>query len=848
MTAFFWERERSYMKSKIIKWSSILIGVVVFLAIFSMSPIVARANEELYFDTDGNLYYITRERKASSSVKYYTIGWIIKRYDMPIDAEGQKYVIVTKSNYKPDMVDPEDEDYVYCYYRSDKEEILNAIKTVSSHWYMNLELYGDTVYIDSVMTVLQKGEQQGFLYEGGEYTGEVYFDYEGIAGARNWASPESLKVNFGMSVEFPTLYRPTNTFISSYRNNWLNLTNSLFSSSSNGSNDYDIASGIPSGESLYVKSSASKGLYSLSLRAISGIMSVEVKVPVTYILKWTDYYGVEREETKEVNRFYTVNRAFSYYTYVGYEEKKLVGAQISSPLFTGVKTISVNNKNSDAIDKGSIKYEDTSAHLLGYEVYEAEKIGPIVLTSDTYLKPSIPNVDYSSYAEKMVSQIKVRSDKIVIDGKEIMSDDIRYEAACPPPSTFTVSNININEDNLYIDKLTKNGTGYTITGSFQYKDATGGLYTYNMTGLKSVVVHTPVVCNSSGNSDKNLNQAVKPTTKDVVLGSYIKVSFNDFGTHRNIKGYGTKSYTSYVKKRQVRCGFDVVYKGVTYGAGTWIDTKDYYFDLLVCESNKEGTYTIETRTLAYNGADNSGSELYERGANLAIGKYGAAATMEVRLIGRIEKFKLENPAGEVCPKDMPYRIDVSDGELVGDKAYTLKIETVGDIGATDYLEVYYKYYVKDESGTYIPVNVYEVESRDTILGERIRELPSMEIWSRELLSLSGNRGVWRKELKQPVEYILVNESVTLEDIKRAIADGNIDELVIKDKSLYVAAEFVRYKDGIAYISYINEENAKKGYCNMWLREDGSKTTPYGIFMEIGLPETTYYDYEISGTH
>ena len=67
-------------------------------------------------------------------------------------------------------------------------------------------------------------------------------------------------------------------------------------------------------------------------------------------------------------------------------------------------------------------------------------------------------------------------------------------------------------------------------------------------------------------------------------------------------------------------------------------------------------------------------------------------------------------------------------------------------------------------------------------------------------------------------------------------------------SLYMVAEFVRYKDGEEYISYINEENARAGYCNMWLREDGEDTQPYGTFMKIGVAADGYYDYEVSGTH
>ena len=832
------------MKSKIIKLGSILLGVMFFLAIFGMSPIVAKASEELYFDEDGNLYYITREKKATGSVKYYTIGWIIKRYDMPIDVPGQQYVIVTKSNYKPDMVDPEDSKYVYCYYRSDKDEILNAVMSVSMDWYRNLVSYGDTVYIDSVMTVLQKGEQQGFLYEGGTYTGEVYFDYEGIAGARSWASPESLKVNFGMSVEFPALYRSAITYVNQYKEEQKNISSSLFSSASNGADNYDISSGIPSGEAMYIKSSVSKGIYNVLLNHVTGEMTIEVRVPVTYILRWTDYYGVKREETKVVDQSYTVKRQFSYYTYEGYTEKKLAGIEVDSSLFGGVKKITVNISDSNAIDNGTVTYGVMSNHMLGYEISESTGIGPIVLTSNTYLKPSIPSGNYSEHAEKMVSQLKVRSDKIVIDGKVILSDEIKRGTACEPLNSFSVSNVSVQENNLVIDKNVKNGSGYSISGRYLYKDSQGNIYSYNMTGLKSVVVHTPVICNSSFNSEKELNQAVKPTAVDAVLGSYITVTFNDFGLHRNIKGYGTRSYTSYVKKRQVRCGFDVTYKGVTYGAGTWIDTKDYYLSLYVCENNREGTYKIETRTIAYNGADNCGDELFETGANLSLSKYGAVSSKEVRLIGRIEGLVLNVNNENKYPKDMPYKLLLSDNES---RDYTLTIETVGDIGDKDYLEAHYNYYVRDVSGGYIPVWVYEVESRDVILGERLSKLPEVEIWNREHLLLSGNKGVWKKANHLPVEFIVVKEGVTAENIQQAIVDGSVEDIFIKDKSLYVAVEFVRYKNGEAYISYINEENAKKGYCNMWLREGGG-AAPYGIFMEVGLSENMYYDYEISGTH
>lgn len=834
------------MKSKLLKVGSILFGTIFFLAIFGLSPIVAKANE-LYFDCDGSLYYVTREKKATGSVKYYTIGWTIKRYDMPIDAPGQQYVIVTKSNYKPDEVDPQDSRYVYCYYRSDKEEILEAVKSVSLDWYNTLELYGDTVYIDSVMTVKVGDEQKGYLYQGGQYTGEVYFDYEGIASARDWASPSSLLAKFGMSVEFPALYKPMSTGIEVLRQEPCSVSSSLFSSATNGSNDYDISNGIPSGEKLYFQSSVSKGLYTLYLNKVSGEMRIDVEVPVTYILRWTDYYGVQQEETKVVKRYYTVKRQFTYYAYDQLRERVLESVELSSPLFQGGIKINNSVAKGEPADKGTIRYNGAVGHVLGYEIALPPGLDPIVLTSNTYLKPSIPNADYREYAEKMVSQLKVRNDKVVVNGYLILSDNVVRGETTPPKSSLSSDNVFISSEDIVIDKTVSNGTGYTISGKYIYKDSSGNKEAYTVSGLKSVAVHTPVVCNETVAGEKALNQAVKPDNKDVILGSNMTVTFNDFGTHRNIKGYGVRSYSSYVKKRQVRCGFAVVYKGVKYEAGTWIETSDYNMKLDICEDNKEGIYLVETRVIANNAPNVCGDNLFQEGANLTISKYGAVSREEVRLIGRIEDFNIESNDEKLYSENMPLSFVTGEDVDIA-KDYSLEIETIGDIGEEDYLEVHYKYYVTDETGAYIPVWVYEVKDRDIVLGESLSILPEVDYWNRECANVNENKAVWKKDCELPDEFIVVQEGTTSEDIEEAVINNKMQDIIYKNQNLYIAAEFVRVKDGEAYISYVNEDNAKKGYCNKWLEEGGSDRTPYGIFLMVGLAETVYYDYEISGTH
>ena len=836
------------MKSKVIKLSSILVGVFIILAIFGMSPIVAKANEELYFDKYGNLYYITREKKASGSVKYYTIGWIIKRYDMPINVSGQQYVIVTKSNYRPDEVDPNDSKYVYCYYKSDKDEILNAVKSVSKEWYNSLEKYGETVYIDSVMTVLEKGVQQGQLYAGGKYTGEVYFDYEGIANARGWASPESLRVNFNMSVEFPALYRPMSTSITVINREDIEVSNALFMSEENGSKEFDIESGIPSGEKLYVQSNVSKGIYSIKLKKVTGEMKIDVQIPVKYILKWTDYYGVKKEETRVVNRYYTVKRTFCYYEYVGYSEKKLAGIKLSSDLLKEDVIIDYDQEENSSLTEGTVIYDGVALHVLGYELGDASIIAPVVITGNTYLKPKIPEADYSAWAEKLVEPLMVRSDKVVVDGEVILSNEIKRGNACEPTKSFLVENAMLVAEDISIDKEVSNGEDYIIHGEYIFEDSVGEQSTYTMSGLTAVDVHTPVVCNENIIIEKKYNQAVEPQPRDVVLGSEMAVVFNDFGMHRDIKGYGIRSYTPYIKKRQVRCGFDVVYRGIRYEAGTWIDISSYYVVLDVCEDNREGTYNVELRSVAHNAPDIYDEGLIQLGANMELSSYGATAVQQVRLIGKIEKFSIEYGPQKMYATNMPLKISLDDNKEVLKKDYTLSIETVGDIGASDYLEVHYDYYVKDEVGNYHPVWVYQVDNRDIIHGENLVKLPEVDIWGRDAVCLEGNKGVWERKISMPTEIMVVDVGTTIEDVRQAILEDRVKDILINPVSIYVAAEFVRYKDGEAYISYINEENAKKGYCNMWLSEGGTAEKPYGVFLELGVSDRVYYDYEVSGTH
>lgn len=842
------ERERGNMNQKLSKLFRFLCtGAVVILLFLVSNPIVAEA-DELYFDEEGNLYYTTHEKKASGSVRYMTIGWIIKRYDMPLDVAGQQYVIVTKTNYKPDEPDPDNDRYIYSYFKSDKDEILNAIKTKYSEWYNILVNYGDTVYIDSVMTVVRGDEQLGFLYVGGKTEGEVYFTYEGIANAREWASKESIRENFGMQVEFPIINVPTAPSAKILKQEPVAISGSVYGSFVNGSSDYDINKGIPSGENIYIKGAVDPCRYVLNCKKITAEITYTVPVPVTYILKWTDYYGVKREENRTVYRNYQVTRQFTYYTYEGLSESYLKEIKIEGSVIGGKYAIPVTVNKENNITEGTVKYGGVYNHLQEYSIKECESVATVEVKSSGYLKPTIPEGDYSSVAERLVDDIKVKSDKIVIDGKVILSDAVQIKNGLSPQRTFYTEPINVSLSQIMIPKTTKNGEDYKITGQFVYENTAGTISTYEARGLVPITVHTPVVCSGTARSDKDLNQAVQPQSNDVVLGETLRISFNDFGTHRDIKGYGLNSYTGFVGMRQVRCPFAVIYEDVRYEKDTWINLSSFTAELLVCDDNKEGEYTIMLRNMAYNGDGSFDAVFMQEGANLDVTTYGAFSSKTVRLIGKINELTVENGDTTLKADGLPFDCTVKEEGQDADPKYTISVSTVGDIGDTDYLEVDYSYYLEDAEGVLTPVCVYKVENRDQLSGDKPEPLVDKEVWERNLCELNGNIGIWTGEYELPEEYIVVPQGVTTEDLQQAIADETTDELIINGGSLIIAVEIVRYKDDEPYISYINEENAKNGYCNMWLYEGGRENVPYGTIIKSGLAVNDYYDYEVSGTH
>lgn len=815
---------------------------------FVMNPMVAKA-DELFFDEDGNLYFHTREKKAVGDVSYKTIGWIIKRYDMPMDAPGQQYVIVKKENYRPDVPDPNDDRYVLSYFKSDRDEILNAVKKVSAEWYKVLTEYGDDVYVDSVMTVCNKGVECGKLYSDGTSSGEVYFTYEGIAGARKWTSisVQVLKVHFNRVLEFPQQIKKWEPYVEIISSQDVYINDTLYSSFMMGAGDYgnedfNILEGIPSGEDIYLKGAVSSRQGVLRLKKVNARLTECVEVPVTYRLCWTDYYGVKREDVRVIYRYYAVTREFTYYEYVGFDEYFLDTVGFTGAVLGTPEAVSVSVGEPKETDIEVKAYGGAWSHIVSYEKTVATGIGTVLLTGSNGKKPAIPDADYSGIADEQVSDIKVKNDRVIIEGKVVLSDSVNVKNGKTPAATIELPRISLYENGIGTGKEIANGKYDDCLVTLTYRNESGKTRTYKRSS-GSVVIHTPVYCEGTAFGDKALNQAVTPTDKDVVLGEDLVIAFNDFGRHRDILGYGLGSYSKYAGSRQVCCPFAVEYNGVRYEENTWIDVAGHNVRLRVCEENAEGEYTILMRTFAYN-SDGKMSEGYiEKQANLDMGKYGAWSSKQVRLIGKIHKLQVESEGVSCSAGEMPLQIIPE-----GNTSYNMDFEIVGDMSASDYVRIDYTYYYEDADGVLMPVDVYGIKDRNYIDNFILERFKESETLSMDMCTKTGNISEWSVSNPVYMELVAVPCGTNITDVEQALKDNKLDMLFYKGGSIIVCADITSFKDEEAHLSYINEENAVKGYCNMWLREGGTDKYPYGAVVKIGLGEDTYYDYEVSGTH
>lgn len=551
--------------------------------------------EKIEFDSEGNLVMMTHDKKATSNILYRTVGWVIKRYDMPMGANGQQYAIIPLRGEIEYVDDPRDSGYLYCIYYGDKQTIADAIGKVSVEWKNQLYKYGDNVYIDEIMTVVEAGQVCGGLTgTSGNYWGEVYFDYNGIANARSWASKTNLLTHFDKEVYFPAqlsrkYFKKTIMSGGEIKNENTPYNHLEIHEGNNYVSTYDVSQGVPTGSCLYIGGRVTPLLYSIKYEKKTISYSIPIELVVSYTLKWKAYDGSIKTENKSISQWYYVNRSVSYYELKSLNLQTLSKLTVNNYAFENGK---VQKDQDISVTVKKTVYQGDGEHVRFPNYQETHYIngGTITQYNVPGVKPAIPEVNRQSTANEKISKISVRNDGLNIASTSI-SRGTWYSENAEKPYTGTIGD---KEKSVYlpgymIPNTKENYLNNNSKGVAVYKDyESGNIKNYPIDNINKVSIHTPIYI-SGEIVEKDDGFSVNPIT---------------YGEHKNYKGYGIREYKWFIKEIKVCFDKDVIKKD-SEGKETEIN-KNTYIKLnsedvfRYKDEDKEGEHMVEIRAYAKN--------------------------------------------------------------------------------------------------------------------------------------------------------------------------------------------------------------------------------------------------------
>lgn len=161
--------------------------------------------EDLRVANDNTIYITSYDQIATTNIRYRTLGFTVR------NENKTKSVIVRLQNVRTithadDPINVE-QGRMVSIYKVASGELYEQVGKAYPEWLEELSK-GQTVYLDSVMTIYQYGTMRGKLeYDGNKFvgSGEVYYDLQGIKKARGWKDPDSLDTHFNKRVYLPPL-------------------------------------------------------------------------------------------------------------------------------------------------------------------------------------------------------------------------------------------------------------------------------------------------------------------------------------------------------------------------------------------------------------------------------------------------------------------------------------------------------------------------------------------------------------------------------------------------------------------------------------------------------------------
>lgn len=578
-----------------------------------------------------------------------------------------------------------------------------------------------------------------------------------------------------------------------------------------GAEKFNVEQGIPTSESLYANVFGMNYLFSSKWANMTGQVTYTVTVKKTYHKTWTipgrpssgpgdpgvPPQPMERDVT--VTKNMTVIRDYSYWQIDNLEVYKIDKATVSNYAlggYGGTVTLNPNgytpptliSENNDSVNS-HVHPQPCSGVDLGTQTVPGGATEPPTPVEDSL---------FQSRAESAVKENKVNNDKVIFNGSTIM-DSAQHDKTAPTPGAIpqptTIGPNVLYQGGYVISKTLVNKANQPTTGKIYYTLIPGNIKggadkNFDINGMNSITVHTPVVDYSYVSNDSAFNQKTNPnySRNAFVLDRPITVTIPTTGQHNNYLGYGNRDYAKYTKDRQVQFEFGVFTRPNDNSSyippGTWIsfpqgqDTMVFYMPVWI----DEGDYNVYTRAIAENAPANFTTET---NANLNWQNHVATRTLPVEVIGRVYDFRITDigdfnwqkvfriapgsstPSGVMYPVgdkgidgtpngfSFPYELPIRRGShpyseyknVAIKTGYHFKfdLKTKGNMfGQYDSIRIKPSFYFVDMNGNRQPVDLYyhdpnagkyfikvgssaDVQKRNVTLDDRLRNVPQQTI-------------------------------------------------------------------------------------------------------------------------
>lgn len=884
-------------------------GAVALLLVFwCLMPIFVPADtgsnqENLRFDSEGNLRMTTHDKKAGGAVRYKTLGWVLRRTKEGV-GESVRLKLEAEGAPRPD---PDRPGYVFTDFICTWDLIFAKIGAASTEWQEELYQNGGVVCLDAIMTVVENGKALGSMDAGGVLRGEVYTTAAGIMNARDWADPQALLTHYNKEVLFPALpglFVPlmkedyTDEVPFSYGQQECRIYNETrIQAMGRDHPQFDVTKGIPTGEQLFVSGTLQKYYYEGRLRHHYGVVSVPVEVTVSYT------YPVETETGVSVGTFtssftYPVARRYSYYRMEQISLFVLRDAAVENGSFP------VSPMELWDLCKLRVTLEQNRGSYM-----EIPACSVFISGGDLSAGGGVSASELLEAAKRAAEDVWVRNDALIIDGEVILDGSFVRQETRAMEAQEGKRLCEFSSEAVTVPHTKKNQTYESYAVAYYEEFSDKMREGQRVSRVNAVVVHTPVVCKGGITDDIAHNQQIRPTNHcSLVLGRSFAVGISTVGNHKEQPGYGKRDYETYVSLRQVRFPFEVYDGAVRIAAETWIDLPAEQKRLYLPVGVHEGDYRVFFRTVAKNAdAKKGGKDCNEYLANRSMENYGALDALTVSVVGRMYDLAVTDivdyPRWKSAfydsfgkRKQFAYWVGGKNLEgqmlaaraaagrlpvLSGDQPYNpnagavglgyrvkLQVKTIGDMrGENDCIVFLPSYYHVAQDGTgrravrlYRKDDLTEV-NKVLVLNASNRSFVSV---SRRNVSDAVLRAqsvqVWDGEYQLSPDLLVVDAQTDLDAYIRQNG-GRIrqrDPVFLRDGYLLVQFEIRSCREGHAHLSYSNLGNSEKGYCNMWrmqgfLYERTDNRGSSFVFVDgdcllFDLRRSLHRDYESWGTH